>query len=81
MELSEKIKLEKRKRHQIYTTLNYLRPHKSKFDFFSHDALKILKLSKEITKKFKQENKYKKPFNEPKFCCWLRKYLLLRNSI
>ena len=55
MELSEKIKLEKRKRHQIYTTLNYLRPHKSKFDFFSHDALKILKLSKEITKKFKQE--------------------------
>ena len=34
MELSEKIKLEKRKRHQIYTTLNYLRSHKNKFDFF-----------------------------------------------
>ena len=56
MELSEKIKLEKRKRHQIYTTLNYLRPHKSKFDFFSHDALKILKLSKEITKNLNRKN-------------------------
>ena len=55
MELSEKIKLEKRKRHQIYTTLNYLRSHKNKFDFFSYDAINILKLSKEITKKFQQE--------------------------
>ena len=34
MEISEKITLEKRKRHQIYTTLNYLRSHKNKFDFF-----------------------------------------------
>ena len=32
-------------------------------------------------KKFKQENKYKKSSHEPKICCWLRKYLLLRNSI
>ena len=55
MEISEKITLEKRKRHQIYTTLNYLRSHKNKFDFFSSDAITILKLSKEITKKFQQE--------------------------
>jgi ATP-dependent Clp protease ATP-binding subunit ClpA len=55
MELNEKITLEKRKRHQIYTTLNYLRSHKNKFDFFSSDAITILKLSKEITKKFKQD--------------------------
>ena len=55
MEINEKITLEKRKRHQIYTTLNYLRSHKNKFDFFSSDAITILKLSKEITKKFQQE--------------------------
>ena len=55
MEISEKITLEKRKRHQIYTTLNYLRPHKSKFDFFSSDTMTILKLGRELTKKFQQE--------------------------
>lgn len=55
MDVKEKIILEKRKRNQIYTTLNYLNPHKNKFDFFSSDALTILKLSKEITKKFNQE--------------------------
>jgi hypothetical protein len=55
MELKEKIILEKRKRHQIYTTLNYLRSHKNKFDFFSTDALTILKLGKEICKKFNQD--------------------------
>lgn len=54
MKIESKIILEKRKRHQVYTTLNYLKPHKNKFDFFSNDALTILKLSKEIAKKFDQ---------------------------
>ena len=38
-----------------FTTLNYLRPHKSKFDFFSSDTMTILKLGRELTKKFQQE--------------------------
>ena len=38
---SEKIDLEKRRRHQVYTTLDYLISRISYFDFFSKDAFQI----------------------------------------
>jgi hypothetical protein len=52
---NEKIKIEKRKRHQIYMALNYLRSHKSKFDFFSSDVIQILKAAKELSKNFNRK--------------------------
>jgi len=52
---NEKIKIEKRKRHQIYMALDYLKSHKNKFDFFSSDVLQILKASKEISKIFNKK--------------------------
>jgi ATP-dependent Clp protease ATP-binding subunit ClpA len=55
LDLSQKIKNEKRRRNQIYTALDYLRSHKNKFDFFSYDSIKIFKTSKELTKAFKQQ--------------------------
>jgi len=42
----EKIKIEKRKRNQIYTTLNYLLALNTYFDFFSSDTFKIAKYAK-----------------------------------
>lgn len=41
--LAEKIKNEKRRRHQTYIALNYLKSQKNKFDFFSFDTIHILK--------------------------------------
>jgi hypothetical protein len=45
-----KIKQEKRKRFQIYTSLDYLLSMVSYFDFFSLDAFKLLISSKDIAK-------------------------------
>lgn len=42
----EKIKLEKRRRHQVYTTLDYLVSGVTYFDFFSTDAFEIAENSK-----------------------------------
>ena len=42
----EKINLEKRRRHQVYTTLDYLISGISYFDFFSSDTFEIAKNSK-----------------------------------
>ena len=33
--INDKIKLEKRKRNQVYSAINYLKSHSNKFDFFS----------------------------------------------
>ena len=45
----EKIKDEKRRRHQAYIALDYLFPLRSYFDFFSKDAFKITTNSKTFT--------------------------------
>ena len=42
----EKVNLEKRRRHQVYTTLDYLISGITYFDFFSSDAFEIAKNSK-----------------------------------
>ena len=42
----EKINLEKRRRHQVYTTLDYLVSGVTYFDFFSTDAFEIAENSK-----------------------------------
>jgi len=53
--ITEKIKNEKKRRHQIYSALEYLGSHKNKFDFFSYDLIKILKTAKNLTKRFGQK--------------------------
>jgi hypothetical protein len=53
--IPEKIKNEKKRRHQIYSALEYLDSHNNKFDFFSYDCIKILQTSKNLTKKFGQK--------------------------
>lgn len=53
--IREKIKSEKKRRHQIYSSLEYLGSHNNKFDFFSYDCIKILQTSKNLTKKFGQK--------------------------
>lgn len=48
--MKEKIKQEKRRRHQIYMTMDYLLSAITFFDFFSKDAFKIISDSKIYTK-------------------------------
>ena len=55
LSLSEKIKIEKQKRHQVYTALDYLGPHTNKFDFFSLDSIKLLKNANDLSYYFNQE--------------------------
>jgi ATP-dependent Clp protease ATP-binding subunit ClpA len=54
--INDKIKLEKRKRNQVYSSINYLKSHSNKFDFFSSDSVKILRSANQLSKKFNQEN-------------------------
>lgn len=54
--INDKIKLEKRKRNQVYSAINYLKSHSNKFDFFSSDSVKILRSANQLSKKFNQEN-------------------------
>ena len=51
--LVEKIKLEKRRRHQIYTLLDYVLSVVTYFDFFSQDTFKIIKYSKYLAQSAK----------------------------
>jgi len=55
LNLNQKIKIEKRKRHQIYTTFDYVRAQSKKFDFFSYDSIKIIKTANSLVKNFKQK--------------------------
>lgn len=50
-----KIELEQRRRNQLYLKLDYLLSVITYFDFFSADAFKIVKLSKEISQTYKLE--------------------------
>jgi hypothetical protein len=52
LNLKEKIKIEKRKRYQTYSALNYLISSISYFDFFSKDTFKIAKKSKYLSQLF-----------------------------
>jgi len=54
-ETKEKIKIEKRKRYQVYTSLNYLMSAVSYFDFFSLDTFKISKKAKYIAQSFNKK--------------------------
>lgn len=54
-EISNKIKLEKRKRHQAYTALDYFSSVLSYFDFFSVDAFKIITHAKYLGTIAKQQ--------------------------
>lgn len=51
----EKIESEKRRRHQVYQSLDYLLSVITYFDFFSLDSFKIIKNAKEISKLYKLE--------------------------
>ena len=53
--LNKKIFLEKRKRHQIYTTLDYIGSHKNMFDFYSYDTIFLLKRAQNSAKIIKQK--------------------------
>jgi hypothetical protein len=55
-EKKKKIKIERRKRFQVYTTLDYLLSMNSYFDFYSIDAFKIIYFSKYIAKLQSKEN-------------------------
>jgi hypothetical protein len=55
LNIKEKIKIEKRKRTQVYAALDYLKSHTNKFDFFSFDSIQILRHANTIAKKFNQE--------------------------
>ena len=44
----EKIKQEKRRRNQLYQSLDYFLSHLSYFDFFSKDAFQILLQAKQF---------------------------------
>jgi hypothetical protein len=52
---TEKILSEKRRRHQIYTLLDYLLQNITCFDFFSSDALKILIHAKYLSESCKKD--------------------------
>jgi hypothetical protein len=55
LSLEEKIKNEKRRRNQIYITLDYLLSILTYFDFFSNDAFKITKYSKYLADIYNQD--------------------------
>lgn len=55
LNLNKKIAIEKRKRHQAYMALEYLKSHTKKFDFFSYDSIKIIKTANSLTKIFNQK--------------------------
>jgi hypothetical protein len=48
MSSSEKIELEKRRRNQVYLSLDYNLSVLSYFDFFSYDTFQIIKVAKQI---------------------------------
>jgi hypothetical protein len=54
--LPQKILLEKRRRHQIYTLLDYVLSVITYFDFFSKDTFKIVKYSKYLAQSVKIKN-------------------------
>ena len=54
--IEKKIELEKRRRHQAYTTLDYLLSVVSYFDFFSLDSFKIAKKAKELSQFFQKKS-------------------------
>lgn len=54
LSLSEKIALEKRRRHQAYSSLDYFLSNLSYFDFFSLDSLEILRKARLSTQLFKK---------------------------
>ena len=53
--LNKKIFLEKRRRHQIYTTLDYISSHKNMFDFYSSDTIFLLKRAQNSARIIKQK--------------------------
>jgi len=44
--LAKKIEIEKRKRHQLYNTMDYVLSNNTYFDFFSKDCFSIIKNGK-----------------------------------
>lgn len=54
IEIEEKIKKEKRRRNQIYTSLDYFLSNVTYFDFFSFDAFKIAIFSKSLASFYKE---------------------------
>jgi len=52
LNIKEKIRIEKRKRYQAYSALNYITSSISYFDFFSKDSFKIAKKSKYLSQLF-----------------------------
>jgi ATP-dependent Clp protease ATP-binding subunit ClpA len=53
--LNQKIKIEKRKRHQVYTTFDYVRSQSKKFDFFSYDSINIIQTANSLIQNFRQK--------------------------
>ena len=54
--LSQKIALEKRRRHQVYTLLDYALSVVTYFDFFSKDTFKIIEYAKYLAQSIKMKN-------------------------
>jgi len=55
LNLNQKIKIEKRKRHQVYTTFDYVRSQSKKFDFFSYDSINIIQTANSLVQNFRQK--------------------------
>jgi hypothetical protein len=55
LSVEEKIEFEKRRRHQVYMTLDYFLSVFSYFDFFSLDSFQIVKKAKTLTQFFQKK--------------------------
>ena len=55
LSVEEKIEYEKRRRHQVYMTLDYFLSVFSYFDFFSLDSFQIIKKAKTLTQFFQKK--------------------------